>query len=455
MSTPESKRIVWWERGIAQDATSFTKSSLKQRSHSLANVQPVAASSTRQPRPKTAVPTRDPRQPLTVQKTRQTGQSTTVQQPAPSAPGFFRRVTATFVRSPGPVIGATPIAVIREAKDVYQHNYFKHHPFRDEMMIQGSEGEVYIILNINNAETFAVKHTKMMPWSTPTDMPSEAKILLQQLHGHERIIAVYESIPDLKWGNEGRHRIYMEHCNAGSLFDQYRHWISRLKMPMPEVFLLHVLVQGMEALAYIHHGLRFAGKGTFTRDNYHRAIIHGDLKEHNILLTWTFQPLPQLKLADFGAARLAGSIDGRILRGTACYHAPEDVAIYGDLKPCAANGRVWQEMVNRRTIASDIYAFGLMIHMFACGELRPMKIGTDPSTLRIRKEYGTPGLLALLQKMLAVDPADRAVASFDGEHGVMGQINEMRDARDRLISARQLPGPAEWAFRAPKGHHAS
>lgn len=453
MSTPESKKIVSCERGTGKNATAFTNSS----PYSPVTVQgpaPTATSSTRQARPRTAVPTRDPRQPLTVQKARR--QSTTVRQAAPSATGFFRRLTAAFTRSPSnPVIGATPMAVIREARDVYQHNYFKHHVFRDERMIQGSEGELYVVLNINKPETFVIKHTKVMPWPTPADMPYEAKILLQQLHAHERIVAIYESIPDGKPGNEGRHRIYMEHCTAGSLFDQYRYWISRLKMAMPEVFLLQVLVQGMEALAFIHHGLRYAGKGTFTRDDYHGAIIHGDLKEENFLLTWTFQPLPQLKLADFGAARLAGSRDGRILPGTDCYHAPEDAAIYGDLKPRAVSSRLWQEMINRRTIASDIYAFGLMVHMFACGERNPIKIGTDPSTLRIPKEYGTPGLLELLQKMLAVDPADRAVASFDGEHGVMGEINKMRDARDRMISARQLPGPSEWAYRAPKGHHAS
>ena len=337
---------------------------------------------------------------------------------------------------------------------MFEHNYFKHHTFRDESMIQGSEGEIYVVQNKNKPEFFVIKHTKVMPWSKPKEMPYEAQMLLKQLLPHERVIAVYDSVPDLTPGNEGRHRIFMEHCNAGSLFDQYNHWTGRVKKHIPEVFLLHVLVQGMEALAYIHHGLRYAGQGRFTRDEDHEAVVHGDLKEENFLLTWTFQPLPQLKLADFGAAKLnSAKNDFRVQPGTMCYHAPEDVAIYGDRKPSQANYRVFKQMVDQRTIASDIYAFGLIIYMFASRTRKPMKIGTDPSTLRISREYETPGLLEILQKMLAVDPAERAVASFDEQNGIMGQINEMRNARDRMVGARQLPGVTEWAVSPPRGHH--
>lgn len=147
----------------------------------------------------------------------------------------------------------------------------------------------------------------------------------------------------------------MEHRNAGSLFDQHNHWFGRVKTHVPEVFLLHVLVQGMKALAYIHHGLRYAGQGRFTRDRYHEAIVHGDLREENFLLTWTFQPHPQLKLAHFGAAKLNKVRDDfRIQPGAMGYHAPEDVAVYGNLKPSWANSRVFKQMVDQRTIASDI-----------------------------------------------------------------------------------------------------
>lgn len=60
--------------------------------------------------------------------------------------------------------------------------------------------------------------------------------------------------------------------------------------------------------------------------------------------------------------------------------------------------------------------------MFASRDRRTIKIGTDPSTLRISRKHGTPGLLEMIQKMLAVDPAERAVASLEEEHGIMGQI---------------------------------
>ncbi|KAF2208507.1 hypothetical protein CERZMDRAFT_101256 [Cercospora zeae-maydis SCOH1-5] len=126
---------------------------------------------------------------------------------------------------------------------------------------------------------------------------------------------------------------------------------------MPEVFLLHVLVQGKEALAYLHHGLRYVGKGQYTKDPEHLPLVQADIKEEQCLLTWDVFPLPEVKLADFGTTKFTGEKDQRGLAGTLCFHAPEDVAFYGDLQPTAENAWAFDAMIDARITAPDIYAF--------------------------------------------------------------------------------------------------
>ncbi|KAM3417256.1 hypothetical protein BST61_g5513 [Cercospora zeina] len=347
------------------------------------------------------------------------------------------KAASTAIGPGNPIIGPTPDSEVHNLKQVYQRNYFKHHTFRDERMFQGSEGEVYVISNVDKPESLVVKHTKATRLSREQaekgELPHEAKMLLKMILPHPRIVAAFDCLADID--APGRHKIFMEYCNAGSLTDQYMHSVSRLRGPMPEVFLLHVLVQGMEALAYLHHGLRYVGTGQYTQDTEHIPIVHADVKDDNFLLTWDVFPLPEVKLADFGTTKFMGERDRKGLVGTMCFHAPEDVAFYGDLQPTAENAWAFDAMIDARTTASDMYAFGLMMYMFASRDRRPARIGTDPSSMRISREYDTPGLLELLQKMLVIDPAGRAEASFHAVNGILSQIDEMRSARDDTTDA--------------------
>ncbi|GIZ47063.1 hypothetical protein CKM354_001016400 [Cercospora kikuchii] len=375
-------------------------------------------------------------------------------------PGIMSRVATAIsgavasVIGPGhPIIGPSPNSAVYNLEKTYEKNYFKHNTFREEQIGQGTEAEVYLLSNIDKPEVFAVKHTKATKLSKEQtkhdELPHEAKMLLQMILPHPRIVAAFDCLPDL--AAPGRHKIYMEYCNAGSLAQQYTHWLSRVRSPMPEVFLLHVLVQGMEALAYLHSGLRYVGKGQYTQDPEHLPIVHADVKEEQFLLSWGLYPLPEIKLADFGTAKFEGQPRPNGL-ATLCYLAPEDVAICG-LEPIKENAWAFHAMSDARTTASDIYAFGLMMYMFASREKKPAKIGTSPGDLRISREYDTPGLLELIQKMLAIDPAERAEASFHPVNGILPQIHLMREARDKLIGARRVPGPTEWAVPPPRGRH--
>lgn len=360
------------------------------------------------------------------------------------------------VIGPGhPIIGPSPNSAVYNLKKTYERNYFKHNTFREEQIGQGTEAEVYLLSNVDKPEVFAVKHTKATKLSKEQtkhdELPHEAKMLLQMILPHPRIVAAFDCLPDL--AAPGRHRIYMEYCNAGSLAQQYTHWLSRVRSPMPEVFLLHVLVQGMEALAYLHSGLRYVGKGQYTQDPEHLPIVHADVKEEQFLLSWGLYPLPEIKLADFGTAKFAGQSCPNNLAGTLCFLAPEDMAYLGDLQPIKENAWAFHAMSDARTTASDIYAFGLMMYMFASREKKPAKIGTSPGDLRISREYDTPGLLELIQKMLAIDPTERAQASFDPVNGILPQIHLMREARDKMIGARRVPGPIEWVCPPPRGRH--
>ncbi|PPJ51322.1 hypothetical protein CBER1_08606 [Cercospora berteroae] len=379
-----------------------------------------------------------------------------------SRPSIMSRVATAIssavagVVGPGhSIIGPSPNSAVYNLKKTYERNYFKHHTFREEQIGQGSEAEVYLISNVDKPEVFAVKHTIATKLSKEQakhdELPHEANMLLQMILPHPRIVAAFDCLPDL--AAPGRHKIYMEYCNAGSLAQQYTHWLSRVRSPMPEVFLLHVLVQGVEALAYLHSGLRYVGKGQYTQDPEHLPIVHADVKEENFLLNWGLYPMPEIKLADFGTAKFAGQPRPNNLAGTLCYLAPEDVAYLGDLQPIKENAWAFHAMSDARTTASDIYAFGLMMYMFASREKKPARIGTKPSDMRISRECETPGLLELFQKMMAIDPAERAEANFHAVNGILPQVHAMREARDKLIGARRIPGPTEWVVSPPRGRH--
>ncbi len=150
---------------------------------------------------------------------------------------------------------------------------------------------------------------------------------------------------------------------------------------------------------------------------HQRGIIHGDLKPANLLLRTTAPPYA-ISLIDFG---LAGSGDLVRGRGTPLYAAPEQLA--GQLP----------------TIATDIYAFGVMLFEMATGK-RPFDGEKDavsyghrllkpamPSSIAPTPE----ALERLILDCLEKDPARRP-ASVEAVLERVGEIG--LDATERFLT---------------------
>jgi serine/threonine protein kinase/Flp pilus assembly protein TadD len=83
---------------------------------------------------------------------------------------------------------------------------------------------------------------------------------------------------------------------------------------------------------------------------HRQGVIHGDIKTGNVILSRTADGLPRAVLTDFGLARIAQTAAGTAAEGgTPAYMAPE-------LTRGAAPG-----------IASDLYAFGVLLHVLLTG----------------------------------------------------------------------------------------
>jgi hypothetical protein len=107
---------------------------------------------------------------------------------------------------------------------------------------------------------------------------------------------------------------------------------------LPLLLRMRLFIQACDA---IHHA-------------HQKGVVHGDIKPANLLVRWTHQGEPLLRVTDFGIARAMNHAPvtptGR-LRSPAAYLAPEHVAT---------------KMIDART---DIYALGMLLYEMLTGRL--------------------------------------------------------------------------------------
>lgn len=153
---------------------------------------------------------------------------------------------------------------------------------------------------------------------------------------------------------------------------------------------VRLAIQVLDALAEAH------GKG----------MVHRDIKPANILLAEYPDGKRQVKLADFGLARVfrASQLSGLSLHGemggTPAYMAPEQITHYREVTP-----------------AADQYSVAAMLYHMLTGEyimdLPPMPAGLlaimhkEPIPLLKRRPDLPEGLQAVIHKVLSKKPADR------------------------------------------------
>ncbi|MBI1832505.1 MAG: protein kinase [Planctomycetes bacterium] len=162
--------------------------------------------------------------------------------------------------------------------------------------------------------------------------------------------------------------------------------------------------------------IRQAAKGL--QHAFEAGMVHRDIKPHNLMLTRK----GQVKILDFGLARLASEaqVDESLpagpdrpeqtrmgdVMGTPSYIAPEHIA-----DPSQAD------------IRADIYGLGCTLFFLLTGESPPAKDAAPPPSKT--RQYRPPrpitdlrndlpdGLVAVLNKMLATDPAARFATPAD------------------------------------------
>src|SRR5947209_7192676 len=161
-----------------------------------------------------------------------------------------------------------------------------------------------------------------------------------------------------------------------------------------------------------------------------QRVVHRDVKPANVLIS----SRGQVKLGDFGVARLAGGTSGMTqgtVVGTPRYMAPEQ-----------ARGL-------RTTAATDVYSAGIVLYEMLAGE--PPFAGESVVDLALSHVQDPvpplppkvgPGLASIVGRALAKDPADR----FQDGEAMAAALARARSSLD----ADEHTGPKVTAVRAAR-----
>jgi serine/threonine-protein kinase len=199
------------------------------------------------------------------------------------------------------------------------------------------------------------------------------------------------------------------------------------------------LVEGTSLEEELHRGRRFDWRETTRigvqlcralRHAHDRGIIHRDIKPANLLLVGSG---PDIKLSDFGIAKLFGSsgltADGGVI-GTADYMAPEQ-----------ADGRPV-------TYRADLYSVGGLLYALMAGrppfqarslpEMLHLQRYAEPDLLRTHAPDAPPELEAIVRDLLSKDPEKR----IPNAQVLARRLEAMEHGLERRAS-REAHGPVK------------
>lgn len=256
---------------------------------------------------------------------------------------------------------------------------------------------------------------------------------LVEMNSHPNIVEIYDA------SFEGSvHYISMEYVEGCTL----RRYMDANGI-LPENKIIDISCQVLGALKAAHSA----------------GVIHRDIKPQNILVEETADGgTPQIKLADFGIARLPEG-DRFVMKdrgvGTVHYISPEQ----------ASGGEV--------TAKSDIYSLGVVMYEMATGQV-PFdaekvtaiisKHQTDlPEPPQLHNPALSPGLQMVIMKAMYKDPARRYRSADEmmrallkvkenGDYGVPdpGKGFSARPAKEKPAKKAKPPKIKEPRYKAPK-----
>ena len=201
----------------------------------------------------------------------------------------------------------------------------------------------------------------------------------------------------------------LEYCSGGDLDRWINHW-KKKKIPVPPIFVAHVLASLIDALAYMHYGRHpMRPDGSYDPRSRHEGLVHCDIKTGNVFLRWPSNvrshSLPDIVLGDFGLSTTKSR--SWSLSGTPGYVAPEVLkakALYfPPLGPMNPNGHI---IIDRK---SDVYSMGVTVaRLIGWGK------GNDPPTAGMEEMVGTwrlpqgfPDIAQKIKDCLNEDPDKR------------------------------------------------
>lgn len=185
----------------------------------------------------------------------------------------------------------------------------------------------------------------------------EARLAAQL--SHPNIVQTYETL-----ASDGRYFIAMEYLEGQPLNRILAEQGKR--GALPRTAGLRVLSEALRGLHYAHELRDYAGTAL--------GIVHRDATPHNVLVTYD----GQVKLVDFGIAKVGGSSDTRVgmLKGKVGYMAPEQ-----------ARG----DDIDRRT---DVFGMGVVLWELLAGR-RMWRGSSDVAVLNRLSAGDVPPVAAL------------------------------------------------------------
>jgi serine/threonine protein kinase len=317
---------------------------------------------------------------------------------------------------------AAPVLSIRAPQAPKTSN----EPLRDYERIrklgESTEGKVYLMKLKKTAQVLAVKILKSKRKTYDVaHLPKDCLLHLNlPMHPHIIWMSQVDIVDGEIWQG-------LELCNGSDLLSfleriETHSLTARGRM----VFVVHVLIQLGEALAFLHHGLRRVHKGKWETDAgwsaATHAIIWSDIKPENLLLAFNsaneYGLLPEIRLSDSGHATLASS--PWQTAGSPLYFCPEvQAADRGQKAPMMST-------------QSDIYTMGLTLYLMITG--RHWRPGADPKFMELPAEYRDLGLTYLLTQCLQVNPERRPSMNCHLGYGLIPAIDRAWGVRDDLMN---------------------